>query len=454
MLPSGRDLRSRDGNGIAGGRQIVPLYRCLPRGPHGIAPERVVHNQRVRMYGAMIEAVALHGYEGTSVRHVVGLAGVSRRAFYEQFSNKRGCFIATFDVIVSRIMDRIESACRAGGGSPEQRLQAGLQALVGELRTNPKALHLVLIDVLAAGPEARRGLYRALAASERLLAGALSCCSAVERPLPDPLVGAVTGGIRRVIFTGPRGRLQNSSLLSRELLRLTLLFAAPAAARLRLRPSAGPSPSRGVLQLPRSEAGESGERTRLLEGAINVVLRESYDELSAPGIAEEAGLSIDPFLEHFGSPRECLMEALKMLGEDLLEVAADPALVSARWPTAVCQAIDRLTIDLVANPASTVMLAIKTLDTGMGVIEEMVTLANTVNALLIEGAPRRPYARLTQQWIAGALAHMLHNEIVAGRWHRLDSLAEYMSYIVLAPYLGPEQATHTIIEARRGADRL
>ena len=57
----------------AGG--ITPLYKRLPKGPHGIAPEDVVHHQRIRMHGAMIEAVALHGYER------------SRRAFYEQFAN-------------------------------------------------------------------------------------------------------------------------------------------------------------------------------------------------------------------------------------------------------------------------------------------------------------------------------------------------------------------------------
>jgi AcrR family transcriptional regulator len=450
MSPAGRGLRSPDGNGIGGRRQIAPLYRCLPRGPHGIAPEQVVHNQRVRMFGAMIEAVALNGYEGTSVRHVIGLAGVSRRAFYEQFSNKQECFIATHDGIVDRVLGRIESACRAGDGSPEQRIEAGLEALVGEGTANPKALHLVLIDALAAGPEARRRLDRALVAGERLLAGALHRCAAVERPLPGPLVGAATGGIRRVIFTGRRGRLRNDSLLSRELLRLTLLFASPATGRLRLRPSTGPQPPRAMPQLPPSETlEEPGERTRLLESAINLVLRESYDQLSAPRIAQEAGLPIDPFLEYFRGPRECLMAGLNMLGRDLLEVAADPALVSPQWPTAVCQAIDRLTAGLVANPASTLMLATKTLDTGMRVIEETVAMANAVNMLLTEGAPRRPYARLTQQWIAGALAHMLHSEIAAGRWHRLDSLAEYMSYIVLAPYLGPEQATRTIVEARR-----
>ena len=155
-----------------GGRRIAPLYKRLPKGPHGIAPEDVVHHQRIRMHGAMIEAIAAHGYERTSVKHVIGLAGVSRRAFYEQFANKEDCFMETFDLIVNRAIRRVNGACRASDGSLEQRMSAGLRALVEELETNPKALHLVLLDALTAGPEGQLRLRRALGASEQLLAAA------------------------------------------------------------------------------------------------------------------------------------------------------------------------------------------------------------------------------------------------------------------------------------------
>ena len=57
----------------------APLYQRLPHGPHRLGAEQVARNQRTRMHGAMIEAVAASGYERTSVKQVVGLAGVSRR---------------------------------------------------------------------------------------------------------------------------------------------------------------------------------------------------------------------------------------------------------------------------------------------------------------------------------------------------------------------------------------
>jgi AcrR family transcriptional regulator len=430
---------------------ITPLYKRLPKGPHGIAPEDVVHHQRIRMHGAMIEAVSIHGYERTSVKHVIGLAGVSRRAFYEQFANKEDCFMETFDLIVNRTFRRVNSACRASDGSLETRARAGLRALVEELETNPKALRLVLIDALMAGPEGQQRLRRAMAAGEQLLASSFH--SAIgEGQLPGPLARAAVGGLRRAVFARLReGRFENRSSLSSEMLRWTLLFGSPAVEQLQLRASSKP-PLPRVVRIDLGGEGIQSDYERLLESVINLILREPYEELSAPHIAEEAGLSIDTFLDLFETPRDCFMAALDMLGGDLLEAVADQGLVSAQWPLAVCEAIDRLCAHLVERPATAVTLAAKSFGAGMSVIEEMVNLADEVTTLLTEGAPRRAGSRLAPEWISGALAHTLQTEVFAGRSHLLESLSEYLSYVVLAPYIGPEQATQTIVKARRRKD--
>jgi AcrR family transcriptional regulator len=427
---------------------ITPLYKRLPKGPHGIAPEDVVHHQRIRMHGAMIEAVSLHGYERTSVKHVIGLAGVSRRAFYEQFANKEDCFMETFDLIVNRTFRRVNAACRASDGSLEKRARAGLTALVEELETNPKALRLVLIDTLTAGPEGQLRLRRAMAAAEQLLASSFHPAPS-EGQLPGPLVRAVVGGLRRAVFARLcNGRFENRSSLSSEMLRWTLLFGSPAVEQLHALESSKP-PLPRVVQLDLSTTGPLSDYDRILESIVNLALREPYEELSAPHIAEEAGLSIDTFLDLFESPRECFGAALDMLGGDLLEVVADPALVSAQWPTAVCHAMYRLSAHLVERPATALTLAAKSFAAGIGVIEDMVKLADEVTTLLTEGAPQRSGSRLAPEWISGALAHTLHTEVFAGRAHLLSTLNEYLSYVVLAPYIGPEQATRTIVKARK-----
>jgi AcrR family transcriptional regulator len=425
---------------------IAPLYKRLPKGPHGFAPEEVVHHQRIRMHGAMIEAVAEHGYERMSVKHVIGLAGVSRRAFYEQFANKEDCFMETFDLIVNRAISRVTGACRACKGPLGDRLRAGLRAFVEEVETNSKALHMVAIDALTAGPEGLLRQRRALVASEQLVSASFASPPA-EGELPAPLVRAIVGGLHRTTLMRlrePDHHAESQSVITGEMLRWMLLFASPAVGELQLRASSQ-RPLPRVVSLPEPPA-DATERDRLLASIVNLALREPFEELSAPHVASEAGLPIDTFLDLFESPRECFTAALDMLGGDLLEAVADPALVSPEWPVAVCQAIARLTSHLASNPASAVMLAAKTMSAGLGVIEDMVLLSDEVTTLLTEGAPRRARTRLAPKWISGALAYTLHTEAMAGRIHLLECLSDYLSYVVLAPFIGPERAAQTIAE--------
>ena len=50
--------------------------------------------------------------------------------------------------------------------------------------------------------------------------------------------------------------------------------------------------------------------------------------------------------------------------------------------------------------------------------------------------------------IAGGLWQILACEVLAGRGHRLPVLSEYVSYVVLAPFVGPEEAAEAIARSR------
>ena len=53
-------------------------------------------SQRARMLDAISRAVAEKGYARVTVGDVVSMAGVSRRTFYEQFTDKEDCFLAAY----------------------------------------------------------------------------------------------------------------------------------------------------------------------------------------------------------------------------------------------------------------------------------------------------------------------------------------------------------------------
>jgi AcrR family transcriptional regulator len=438
---------------------IVPIYARLPKGPHSIGATGVARNQRIRMHGGMIEAVTTRGYEQTSVRLVIGLAGVSRRAFYEQFSGKEDCFMATFDLIVKRAIQRLTHAYRTAAGSPEKRLRMALEALGKEIEQNPKALHVVMIDAQTAGPEGLRRLRRMTALCEGRLS---SLCAEEGWPtagsagagrsvtLPPPVVRAIVGGLQRATSMRLRdGETEDLGTLTKEMLKWSLLFKSPASAELRPLPCANP-PFPEVTTLEPDACGGGSSRARLLRSAVELRAREEkLDELSSLRIADAALLPIEAFMELFSGPQECYLEALDVLGDELLQLVADPGLVSAEWPAAVCDTVARLLVYLAGSPTRLQTLAAKALEAGPRAIASVGDLAYEVATLLTEGAPRRPRTRIAVEAIAGALWQILNCEVIAGRGHRLPVLSEYISYVVLAPFIGPEAAVEAITKSRK-----
>jgi AcrR family transcriptional regulator len=440
--------------------KIMPIYARLPRGPHPLGAPGVARNQRIRIHGGMIEAVAERGYPQTSVKLVIGLAGVSRRAFYEQFSGKEECFMATFDLIANRTIKRLTEAYRTAEGDQRQRLRATLRAWSAELEQNPKAMRLAIAESQAAGAEGLRRLQKTTAVCEGLLANALCgrCPPAADgegeadsaETLPLPVTRAIVGGLRRAT----QMRLLDDDTedlepLVGEMVKWSLLFKSPALGKLRPRPCANP-PFPQTLELePDACGGEESRRARVLRSAIETGLRErKFADLSAPRIAEGAGLPFEAVTELYPDPQACYLEALDVLGDELLQLIATPELVSAEWPEAVCGTIDTLLTRLAGSPARLMTLAVKALEAGPAAIANIGDLAYELATLLTEGAPRRPRTRIAIEGIAGGLWNILYCEALAGRGHRLPLLSEYISYVVLTPYLGAEAAVEAIVASR------
>jgi AcrR family transcriptional regulator len=142
---------------MATGETTTFEERPLPRGPHRLARETVIESQRGRMIAAVAEAVADKGYAATTVGDVVSGAGVSRKTFYEHFTDKENCFLAAWDTGVQVLFDAIRQS-REQSGDPIERIRAGVRAYLATLAAEPAFARSFLIEVVAAGPraEARR----------------------------------------------------------------------------------------------------------------------------------------------------------------------------------------------------------------------------------------------------------------------------------------------------------
>lgn len=104
---------------------------------------------------AMIRVAGSKGYLATSVADVLAEAGTSRTTFYKHFGNKRECFLAAYGLAIERILGAAEAACD-GEDCWRDRARRGLNAVVELLSADQALAQTAIVEVSAAGAEARR----------------------------------------------------------------------------------------------------------------------------------------------------------------------------------------------------------------------------------------------------------------------------------------------------------
>jgi TetR/AcrR family transcriptional regulator len=464
MASGRRSLSARDGRSkrpdsstrVApkriGATSVAPLYKRLPHGPHRLDRDEVILHQRARIHGALVEAVARDGYQGTSVKQVIGLAGVSRRSFYEQFANKEECFLATFDLIAHRHIKRIRRAYLGVDGPLEERTKAAFECFARVIDDDRNATVLVVLEAQRAGSAAVMRLRGAASACEHMLARSFAD-SPAGMALPMPIVRGIAGGLHGVASTFLRDQHTAASVdLAEEMLGWTLLFQTSAAEGMaermatRLTARMREISSAYGRRLGDAEIPSRDERTRLLQGVLRLVTREEYRTLSAPQIADEANVPIDAFCELFADKDQCFLAALDLTCDELLTIAADPDLVSDDWPRAVRRVLGELMRYLADHPLQARTLVQEAFFAGDDALERTVELSRSIATLLTEGAPTHAPASLTVDAVAGAIWHTIRCHVASGRIQLLAALSDHLAYVVLAPFIGADAAVEIVSE--------
>jgi len=127
----------------------------FPSGVRKLPPDLIRAIQRERLIVAMLNAAADLGYLETNVQDVIDRAGVSRPTFYEHFSNKEDCFLAAFDTSAERLRKTVRTAAR-DGKAWRDRVQLGLEALLGFASREPDTARTMVVEARAASAAAVR----------------------------------------------------------------------------------------------------------------------------------------------------------------------------------------------------------------------------------------------------------------------------------------------------------
>ena len=252
-------------------------------------PSRVSEIQRQRILAAMAEVTAEQGAAQVTVAHIVARSGVSRRTFYELFSDRDDCLLATLELAGRRAREAVLPAYR-GERRWREAMRVGLTALLAFFDEEPALARLCVVESLAAGPRALELRTRVVRALMEAVEGGCGEAKPGGRAAP-PLTGeGVVGAVLAVIHA----RLVEPK--SKPLSPLT-----PALMSMIVGPYLGPASAEKELQRPAPQLKTkprprrdplNGLDMRLTYRTVRVLIAiAEHPRASNRGVASAAGIA-------------------------------------------------------------------------------------------------------------------------------------------------------------------
>lgn len=164
---------------------------------------------RFRLIDGMVAAVSERGYAATTIADVVRAARVSKRTFYEHFSDKEECLLAAYTHLAQVLLDAI-----AGAVDPDRPLHDQLRKAVltylATLEEQSAVTRTVFTEILAAGPRGLQVRREVLGRFADMIRGLVALARVEQselRELSPELAMAVVGGIDELVLDAvERGR--------------------------------------------------------------------------------------------------------------------------------------------------------------------------------------------------------------------------------------------------------
>jgi AcrR family transcriptional regulator len=119
----------------------------------GALPEERTAHRRTQLVEAGLQAFGTEGFHAVGVRDVCAVAKLTERYFYESFRNREALFVAVYEAAAERLRGIIAAAVPASPKSVAELARAGLGAALAAFRDDPRLARILLIEVLAIGPE-------------------------------------------------------------------------------------------------------------------------------------------------------------------------------------------------------------------------------------------------------------------------------------------------------------
>lgn len=414
------------------GRSERLRSRQLPPGPR-TDKESVERNQRERLFAATVAVVAEKGYEAMTVADLVELAGVSRSAFYRQFSNKLECFLATLDALLEMAGPAVLDVYYDTGGSWDRRLGAMLETLVAIVVAEPTAARVAWVELYAAGPEAVERVERLDERVETIVRTALRE-SPEHADAPPAVVHAIIGGLRKIVHARLReGREAELPELMPQLLDWMLSYRTPPEPLLRPR---RPPPELAVQRPPADD-----QRRRIFYALTDLTAEVGYPAVTITEIADRASVSLTTFYGHFQGKEEAFLATLADAQQRLLDTTLPAYVAADDWAEALSAAGRAFLGFLATDPATAHLGAVDVWATGPAAFNLRARGFASFTALLEEGYRRHADTPpIAAEAIGAAIDALLFDQLRREGAESVYELVPTVGFIVFAPFVGSERA--------------
>jgi AcrR family transcriptional regulator len=418
-----------------------------------MTPEELARDQRERLEAAMVSAVARHGYAGTTLRELAGLAGVSKTTFYEHFENKEDCLWATYETVTKAARENALAAFWEAEGQ-RNRLRAAFAAYVEWLEEAPGAASLAVIEPLCLGETGARHRRRT---AERFEATLRDCfAEEPERGEASSLaVRGAIGGYRHVVYRclrrdRPKQLRDSAEELADWMLcyqrrerdnLLPLSFFAEQEKMHRERSSAWDQEFalRSWAEPPDSRRSRRAltQRQRIVRALGRLACERGYQKVSVPAISGAAGVSNQTFYQEFSNKQEAFMAGFEELSEQALRAASEAFAAQAEWIRGVGAAITALVGFIAVEPYFSRLAFLELSASGPPGLDRADAMMDRFLAWLAPPAlPAgvNPLPEAVVEAIGGGIWTVFETELSEGRAEQLPKLAPQLVDFALVPF--------------------
>lgn len=199
---------------------------------------------------------------------------------------------------------------------------------------------------------------------------------------------------------------------------------------------------RGRHGLPREQVVRS-QRERLLAAMVESSAVKGYEATSVADVLEASGVGRETFYELFEDKQDCFLAAYRILFEDFFDRVSAVYERAGPWPERVSATMAELLRLLAADPDAAKVLLIEVGKVGPVSRELFAATFTRVVTLLNDGREANsangslPNAA---NIAGGAVFARIHEEVLLGRAAELERLLPRLTYEILLPFLGEEEA--------------